>query len=535
MTIYETCGSSTIGYSANIYVKYVRRELRSLTTDDREEFLDTLKILYDVNTIDGQKLYGSNYKSLYYFLSIHVDAAGNPVCDEFHSGAGFLSNHVFLSNYLEQSLQAVNPKTALHYMEYVNDFSSISYQSHLDNQLDGGSWTELFSSTYFGENDPYSGRIINGRWKDTIVPYMTDSFLDQNLINKDKTFFPNEEVLWLTMSSAHLKSPFGLLRPPWNYNPSPYIGRYNNEAGISVVTNNNISDFFIGTQCSDVKEFLTEFVINKNLDSYLLNVKNYHTKVHDGIGGQGGENARSIDNYLINNYNLTNDDIIVIIQSSSKFYKKYLPLKYYYTSTKYPIYPLVCSENPWDESTESLSNVDFPSCQCNDYYYQSDDNLNTLIKIYFDKFAFESTIQYNSIKKIMALDYTNKLNVMKKLCSRLGYDGDMVGSASAIDPIFWVSHGSVEKLYQKLIINDLFLDLQYTASSSSCSGHAPWGKKDWLNGYKFINTDIEVNEYTNAQLSDVLNPNSILYRDLISYVYDNAKSNCEDVEELLSN
>eukprot|EP01035_Chromulina_nebulosa_P019220 gene19220-25071_t len=38
----------------------------------------------------------------------------------------------------------------------------------------------------------------------------------------------------------------------------------------------------------------------------------------------------------------------------------------------------------------------------------------------------------------MLLDYSKKLDVMKKLCSRLGLDGDMVGSASSVDPIFWI-------------------------------------------------------------------------------------------------
>lgn len=108
-------------YTNLLYVRYVRRELRSLTDADREDFLDALKTLYDVDTVTGtyyivklfllwlpiwyllgQSRYGSSYKSLYYFVSIHVDGAGNPVCDEFHTGEGFFSNHVLLSNYLEQ-------------------------------------------------------------------------------------------------------------------------------------------------------------------------------------------------------------------------------------------------------------------------------------------------------------------------------------------------------------------------------------------------------------------------------------------------
>ena len=37
-----------------VWVKYVRRELQSLTDDDREEFLDALHTLWEVNTVDGK-------------------------------------------------------------------------------------------------------------------------------------------------------------------------------------------------------------------------------------------------------------------------------------------------------------------------------------------------------------------------------------------------------------------------------------------------------------------------------------------------
>jgi hypothetical protein len=38
--------------------------------------------------VDGMKIYGSRYKSLHYFASIHNDGGANSVCDEFHGSAG---------------------------------------------------------------------------------------------------------------------------------------------------------------------------------------------------------------------------------------------------------------------------------------------------------------------------------------------------------------------------------------------------------------------------------------------------------------
>ena len=227
MTITEHCGSNTFGSSSNLFwVKYVRRELSTLTVTDREDFLDAFHTLWQVSTMDGQKLYGEKYKSIYWLATLHNDGGGNAACDEFHGDVGFLSNHIYLSAYLEQSLQLVNPRVALHYMEYSKYFESPDYAGHLTNQLSGGGWTEILTSTFFGRNDPITGRIMDGRWASSPVPRVTPEFLVEQAIPTDKTFFPDDEHLWLRSNSAyHITSPYGLLRSPWNYNPANYTVR----------------------------------------------------------------------------------------------------------------------------------------------------------------------------------------------------------------------------------------------------------------------------------------------------------------------
>jgi hypothetical protein len=58
--------------------------------------LDAFSTLWKVNTVDGVELYGAEYKSLYYFASIHNDGGGNGACDEFHGDQGFVNNHMML-------------------------------------------------------------------------------------------------------------------------------------------------------------------------------------------------------------------------------------------------------------------------------------------------------------------------------------------------------------------------------------------------------------------------------------------------------
>ena len=126
--VIETCDQMTTGHlNMTVWVKYVRRELQSLTNDDREAFLDAFHTLSTVSTVKGRELYGERYKSVKYFSTLHNDAGGNSVCDEYHGGRGFLTNHMFLSSYFEQSLQLVNPTVALHYMEYSKYFESAEF------------------------------------------------------------------------------------------------------------------------------------------------------------------------------------------------------------------------------------------------------------------------------------------------------------------------------------------------------------------------------------------------------------------------
>jgi hypothetical protein len=132
LTVNEICNEATSRtLTSSVYVKYVRREISSLSDADREAFLDAYKVLWDVSTTEGQSIYGEKYKGLYHFAVIHNDAGSSPVkdCDEFHGNSGFINNHVMFGAYLEQSLQMINPAVALHYMAYISYFSSDDFDT----------------------------------------------------------------------------------------------------------------------------------------------------------------------------------------------------------------------------------------------------------------------------------------------------------------------------------------------------------------------------------------------------------------------
>lgn len=59
-------------YTYNVEVKYVRREIRSLTDQDREMFFNAVSVLQRVPSSVGQDVYGSNYYSKDYITRLHL-------------------------------------------------------------------------------------------------------------------------------------------------------------------------------------------------------------------------------------------------------------------------------------------------------------------------------------------------------------------------------------------------------------------------------------------------------------------------------
>lgn len=76
-TLSPPSGSSTVTIaSVAVMVKYVRREVTSLTVEDRTRMFAAMKAVYTTPTEEGQKLYGSSFKGLEYFVSMHLRGAG---------------------------------------------------------------------------------------------------------------------------------------------------------------------------------------------------------------------------------------------------------------------------------------------------------------------------------------------------------------------------------------------------------------------------------------------------------------------------
>ena len=512
------------------WVKYVRRELTTLTDEDREDFLDAYRMLWDVSTKDGIGKFGKLYKSVAYFATVHNDAGSNSICDEFHAGTGFLNNHIYLGMYLEQSLRLINPKLSMHYMDYSKYFDSRDFDSHQQNQMDGGNWTELMSDKWFGQNDPYSGEIIDSRWAHTALPYVTSDFLNQEMIQEKATFFPSEERSWLLKTGPHIMSPYGLLRAPWNYNPSPFVTRYNNVNRLSAESvPEKVLKPYTGSNCEDMKIFFAGYAVDQPLYVYLEGTEdNVHGYVHFTLGGTGGDRSAEIDATLREKYQLSNTHMFYIAEASHKFVKSYLAgITYTYEN------PIVCTGDPWSDgkltTTKNPGEQGGPSCKCNTYYFASEEKLDTLIDLYFNHFM-------PADDSILNLDFDTKKAIMELACQRMSYEGDLAGSGAAMDPLFWVVHGAVDRLFQRVSFSGVLSDKVYKTSKRSigCSGHETTGSKRWLKGLFLDDSSIDVSMLTNQQLAEILDPTTDAFRDLQGSLYaDSEYPWCEGFDDWL--
>ena len=462
---------------------------------------------------------------------IHNDAAGNGVCDEFHGGLGFVSNHVYLSSFLEQSLQLVNPRVALHYMDYSKYFESDAFQQdHLSNTMDGGRWTEIMTHKWFGSSDPITGRILDGRWVDSPVPMVDANFYRTQGIDENQLFFPAEADRWLSTQSAHMHSPNGLLRARWSLHPGNYTVRYNNVDRFSNAQSltNRAYDKYRGVRCEQYTDFLTKYVLGKPFEVLLDNMEGgVHGPIHFTFGGAGGEKYYESDLEFKKRFGLKDNDLAFITQLSHTYMKQEAPRWWITDKVTRRIswnctFPFSLQSIPSEQGILGMNN--WPGepgntyCDANTYYYQNDDTLNEFIDMFFAPLSVSSKI---TSAKFRAMSVADKTDAVRLLNTRYQFDGDMATSAAAIDPLFWVQHGAVERLFQRILFADVLTDKTFT-KLDKCSGHSADGVKYWLTGLTFEDKTIKPELLTNAQLTDILDPTGTYYRDYLNFVYDTA-------------
>ena len=201
--------SKIYSYDFTLAVKYVRREIRSLSDDDRNKFLDALQIMYTVDGDTGREKYGSKYIDASEAVYKHLNGAGRTDCDHWHDGAGLIVHHMAYTLQVEQSLQTIDSSISMPYWEYGMD--TYLYDSWMD--------SPIFDADWFGEANPTTADHSigdGGRWDGLGMP-SGEAYKD-----------------WDIKTEASLNpflNGYGYMRGPWNNNPSTKLGRHNTTYG----------------------------------------------------------------------------------------------------------------------------------------------------------------------------------------------------------------------------------------------------------------------------------------------------------------
>jgi hypothetical protein len=275
-TVYISSKLSTTtiySYDFKLAVKYVRREIRSLSDEDRETFFDALELLYSLSETEGQKLYGSKFHTAEYFSYKHLTGAGTTDCDHWHDGAGIITHHMAFTLEFEQSLQSINPAIANPYWEYGMD--TYLYDHWAD--------SPIFDADWFGMSSPTNAEHKiddGGRWDSLLVPDGDDY---------------SEWSIQDTGSLNPYVNGFGHMRSPWNNNPFQELGRHNKT--YSMTQYETMPDCSILQSCfkSDTLADLNDCSNGET-----------HGPVHILIGGAWGDGG------------LFNDEDITMVQKPDK-------------------------------------------------------------------------------------------------------------------------------------------------------------------------------------------------------------------------
>jgi len=215
----------------------VRRELRSLSADEREKVFAAMEVMKSTSTKAGQQKYGNHFVSYDELVVQHLANAASPGGDEAHLGPAFATYHRAFLLKFELSLLAVDPGIgAVPYWDY-------NIEAKMEEPRKSEIWTWFGSS----EGDPNDGHAVkDGR-------------------------FAHWRVRGDARDISNYSNSYNLLRSPWNVNPSRHITRHRYSCG-----SETHFDAHIWKLCAQAPDYLAWYAC---IDPTV------HTWAHSFLGG----------------------------------------------------------------------------------------------------------------------------------------------------------------------------------------------------------------------------------------------------------
>lgn len=396
---FDSFNLSTIKEDA-IMVKYIRREIRNLRDTDRNAFLDALQVIYYTDTLSGLSLYGGEYKGIEYYIRKHLYGAASRACDHWHDGAGIMTHHIGFTLEFERNLQLVDPVVSIPYWEYTKDDTDYCVQSGSNTCWENSisQQSPIFDPEWFGAANPSpSGdhSIQMGRWSKLSVLQAARNFSD-------------------------ITNSYGLLRSPWNTDPTPFVMRFGNVNGGSWEPMVGCSRWDACFESDSIGE------LNNCLNG------GTHGPIHIMLGGQWDMNHS------------------IIVDAASPFNGisgPHLLLAKHLWRYGYMNCPEVCSR----DTPTSQCKCECPTSVREDVTAYEILAEKTNIMHWLSSHA-HGAIKFNvSTERYSIEGYTEEKQfrtwelLLNALCDP-GHVGEMYTSAAPYDPLFWAIHPTAERL-----------------------------------------------------------------------------------------
>jgi hypothetical protein len=482
---------------AEISVKYVRRDIYSLTDDHREQYFSAMHILFTTSQAEGEALYGKFFFSHGEMANLHdADFAS------YHDNLFFLTSHPTMQLKVERSLLAIDPTVSLPYWDFL-----------LDTKL-GKNWasSKIYDEDWFGpvatlESNNFR---VTGRFSDVT-----------NVYDPASIAYPH----------AHHDG-FGFLGGSHNTDFDMHLQRSNNYCGFRSIQGQST--------CGHVATCFETFENNSDLyDWDICLEEKVHGNLHTMHAGQWD---CSVDwqAWFSDNKDWMDPLFFSILGLNAERGTSSFLTKGYVTCPA----SSSCQVGDTCACTSALSDVTTAS----DVDNLSFDEVFDKMQIFWtfvgervlqgsDWVVYSETNQnyggvyvpLDSNKKALSLAQLDSLNrlVMKTILF-MGKVGHMGSGAASGDPLFWVMHQFFDKALHALVLSPRYNKKGFTwnnaggklgwhgnngTTSFKAEAFEPWLGKTALAKA----TNAKSDEFlTNEDLWALLHPHS----DAIPYVYD---------------
>ena len=470
----------------HVLVRYVRREIRTLSGIERDRYFKTLHTVMTTPQEEGRKLYGNQFSSLSQLVALH-----NMNNMAYHGNLFFATSHPAMQLKMDKSLLAVDSGIILPYWDMLQD-------AHL-----GHKWTEadVYQNDWFGpvKTTAADNFRLRGRFRDVRAVY------DPNSTQFPKSWHNYYGYLGLS---------------ELDNNKSPHFQRTNNFCGFSTTV--GFSD------CMHIENCFLTYERSESMLDFDLCLEHYvHANLHEQHAGMWNC-AEDWNDFRRQHVDWLDEDLLSVVAfAQNDFSEKLLKEK-----------KMTCPMKACD-----IERDDWHSCRCKsaidglqepgDVGSLSHTEVYELVKHFWSGINAGSFLgaQVTTLSEdwggqvprnltFLQISELNRLVLKTGLFP--GTFGKMAGGAAANDPLFWVMHQLFDKAFHALRLspryNKVFMqwDQEEDNNGKGWNSTTPFKWYDfepYLGSNKPANMDERL---TNKMLWSLLHPRG----DSLPYLYD---------------